>query len=89
MFYIYVLENSEGDFYTGYTSNLKKRLAEHNKGKAYSTKNRQWRIVYYEACIEEQDARRRERYLKTSQGRRMLKLRIKEYIIKRRKLKSH
>lgn len=89
MYYTYVLENSNGDFYVGYTANLKKRLSEHNNGKTFSTKNRHWRVVYYEACMSQEDARRRETYLKTSQGRRMFRLRIKEYLYQRRKLKSH
>jgi putative endonuclease len=43
-------------------------------------------LIYYEACLNEEDAKRREKYLKTSQGRRMLKIRIKEYLYARRKI---
>lgn len=89
MYYTYVLESTDGDFYIGYTADLKKRLGEHNGGKSTSTKNRQRRVIYYEACVSQEDARRREKYLKTSQGRRMFKLRVKEYLYQRRKLKSH
>ncbi|MEI6296377.1 MAG: GIY-YIG nuclease family protein [bacterium] len=87
MFYNYVLESEEGEnLYIGYTENLKRRLIEHNQGLNLSTKRyRPWKIIYYEACISEKDARRRERYLKTTQGNRLLKLRLKEYLYERRK----
>ena len=84
MFYTYVLEAADKDIYIGYTTDLKKRLTEHNQGKTFSTKHKRWHCIYYEACIDKEDARRREGYLKTTQGRRMLKLRIKEYLYKRR-----
>lgn len=82
MFYTYVLESlKNGDLYVGYTGDLKKRLQEHNHGTNVSTKSYlPWKIIYYEACLEEEDATRRERYLKTSQGSRMLKLRLREYL---------
>jgi putative endonuclease len=85
MFYIYVIEDeSSKEIYTGYTRDLKRRLEEHNRGLNSSTKrNRQWKVIYYEACLSDQDARRREKYLKTSQGRRLLKRRLKEYFHKK------
>jgi putative endonuclease len=89
MFYVYVLENELKDTYTGYSRNLRERLAKHNQGINFSTKNHAWRCIYYEACLDEDDARRRERYLKTTAGRRTLKLRLKEYFYKRRKPKFH
>lgn len=80
MFFVYILESKENnDLYTGYTKDLKKRLGEHNAGKNTSTKNKLWRCIYYEACTFEEDARRREKYLKTSQGRRAIKLRLRAY----------
>lgn len=84
MFYVYVLEDQAEEHYIGFTADLKRRLLEHNAGKNLSTKNRKWKCVYYEACVEELDARRRERYFKTNQGRRLLKRRIKEYLYKKR-----
>lgn len=84
MFYNYVLQSVEkGHIYVGYTRDLKKRLIEHNKGLSLSTKRyRPWKIIYYEACLEESDAKRREIYLKTTQGRRLLKRRLKDYYYK-------
>ncbi len=67
----------------GYTTDLRKRLKEHNQGFDKSTKPyRPWKLIYYEACLNEDDAKRREHYLKTSQGQRLLKRRLKEYFYK-------
>jgi len=80
-FYTYVLESlKDGDYYIGYTINLQRRLTEHNNGQTFSTSFRlPFRLIYFEGCINEQDAKRRERYLKTTQGRRFLGLRIINY----------
>ena len=88
MFYNYVLQskNNNRQLYVGYTSDLRKRLKEHNQGLVRSTKQyRLWMLIYYEACLDEKDAKRREHYLKTSQGQRLLKRRIKEYFFKQKK----
>lgn len=81
MFYVYILESKiKLSLYTGYTENLKRRLDEHNKGLNRSTKNDlPWRLIYYEACINKNDAMRREGYLKTTQRHRLMKRRLKEY----------
>lgn len=81
MFYVYLLKSlKDGQLYTGFTKDLKKRLLEHNDKKNTSTKNRApFFLIYYEACINEKDALRREKYLKTTQGRRLLRRRLKEY----------
>ncbi len=81
MFYTYVLKSVKGDnLYVGYTRDLKRRLLEHNQGLNLSTKPyRPWKVIYYEACLNEVDAKRREGYLKKTQGGRLLKLRLKEY----------
>lgn len=60
MFYVYVLMNENGQFYTGYSSDLKKRISEHNQGKTASTKRHFWQCIYYEACTHDSDARRSE-----------------------------
>ena len=80
-FYVYVLESmKDHDCYTGYTENLKRRIEEHNKGLSFSTKFRlPFKLIYFEGCLSEQDAKRRENYLKTTQGRRFLSLRFLEY----------
>jgi len=84
-FYVYILENNIEKFYIGYTHDLVKRVKEHNLGLNRSTKAyRPWKLIYYEACIHKNDAKRREKYLKTSQGGRLLKRRIKDYLYTRR-----
>ncbi len=81
MFYVYVLESEKNEeLYIGRTRDLPKRLEEHNRGLNSSTKRYlPWRLVYYEGCLNENDSKRREGYLKTTQGRRLLKRRLKEY----------
>ena len=88
MFYTYILQsNKNKELYIGYTSDLKRRIKEHNQGLNFSTKRYMpWSIIYYEACIEESDARRREKYLKTTQGGRLIKRRIKDYLYKSKNL---
>lgn len=83
MFYVYCLqsEKEKEELYFGFSNNLKARLGEHNSGHNFSTKRYMpWKLIYYEACLLESDARRRERYLKTNIGRRMFKKRLKDYM---------
>lgn len=82
MFYVYILQSKkDGNFYTGYTKDIKKRIAEHKAGKVTSTKNRlPVKLVYYESCLNQQDATHREKYLKTSWGKRYIKTRLKNYL---------
>ena len=82
MFYIYVLKSKKNDsLYVGFTSDLKRRFEEHNQGLNLSTKRyAPWAIIYYEACLNKSDAKRREIYLKSTQGVRMLRLRLKDYL---------
>lgn len=78
-FYTYVLRSKkEGTFYTGATNSLKKRLLEHNAGRVNSTKYKvPLKLIYFEACLNQNDAYRREKYLKTGMGKRYLKNRLK------------
>ncbi|HTE21476.1 MAG TPA: GIY-YIG nuclease family protein [Candidatus Limnocylindria bacterium] len=76
--YVYVLQNKAGSWYTGCTSDLRKRLREHKAGNSRYTKHRgPYELIYYEACLNKDDAYRRERYLKTGMGRRYLSCRLK------------
>lgn len=79
MFFVYVLENPDGELYSGYTNDLKRRLEEHNRGDTKTTSGNTWKCIYYEACLTQSDALRREHYLKTTQGKRLLKRRLKDY----------
>jgi putative endonuclease len=81
-YYVYVLlSEKDGLFYTGYTKDLKKRYQEHRERKVFSTKNRlPMKLVYWEGCLNQQDATRREKYLKSTWGKRYLKTRLKNYL---------
>ena len=66
--------------YIGFTNNINKRLKEHWKGEVFSTQYRRPLIlIYLEGCANEYDAKRREKYLKTTDGRRFLAKRLKTY----------
>ena len=82
-YYIYILKSEkDGQFYTGYTKDLRNRLNQHNKGEVHSTKNRRpLNLVYFEGCLNQQDATHREKYLKTSWGKRYIKNRLGSYLI--------
>lgn len=82
MYYVYVLQSKkDNQKYTGYTENLKLRFELHQKGKVESTKDRRpLKLIYYEACLDQQDATRREKYLKTYHGSMFIKSRLKSYL---------
>jgi putative endonuclease len=82
MYFIYVLVSEfDNNFYVGYTHDLDQRLLDHVKGNVVSTKNRRpLKLVYFEACLNQQDATHREKYLKTSWGKRYIKTRLKNYL---------
>ena len=73
----YVLQSiKDGRWYTGHSSNLRARIEDHLKGRVESTRHRRpLQLIYYEACLTEADAKRRERYLKTGKGKRYLRQR--------------
>jgi len=81
-YYVYVLQSKKDNrFYTGYTANLKARLKEHQNGRTSSIANRRpLRLVYYEACLNSKDASNREKYLKTTWGKRYIKNRLKNFL---------
>jgi putative endonuclease len=81
-YYVYVLRSEkDGYFYTGYSNDVRRRLQEHNDGKVNSTKNRTPLVlVYWEGCLNQQDATRREKYLKTAWGKRYIKNRLANYL---------
>jgi putative endonuclease len=82
MYYTYVIKSKrDGKWYTGYTSDLRKRFRDHNTGKVYATKNRgPFELIYYEACCLSEDATSREKYLKSGMGKRYLKNRLKRFL---------
>ncbi len=82
MYYTYVLQSMKDmDFYTGCTKDLKLRFEQHNKGLVESTKHRKpLNLIYYEACFNQSDARKREKYLKSYNEKMYLKRRLKSYL---------
>ncbi|MFZ7120205.1 MAG: GIY-YIG nuclease family protein [Eubacteriaceae bacterium] len=75
MYYVYLLLSEiDGNFYTGSTIDLRRRIEEHNNGSVVSTaKRRPLKLIYYEACLSEANARTREKYLKSGMGQKIFK----------------
>lgn len=82
MFYTYLLLSlKDGKWYTGFSDDLKRRFEEHNKGLVYATRlRRPFKLIYYESCLNENDAKARETYLKSGMGKRFLKNRLKYFL---------
>jgi putative endonuclease len=80
-YYVYVLlSEKDNQFYTGYTFDLKERIKCHNDGKVTSTHNRRpLNLIYFEGCINQQDATRREKYLKSGNGKIYLRNRLSNF----------
>jgi len=81
MFYTYILHSQKDKkLYTGYTKNLRLRFKQHQNGEVESTKHRRpLDLIYYEACVKEDDAKRREYTLKSYKGKMFLRNRLKSY----------
>ncbi len=82
MYYVYVIQSKKDkQFYTGFTRDLENLIREHNEGRVSSTKERgPFELIYYEACLNEQDGLAREKYLKSGMGKRYLKNRLKRFL---------
>ena len=81
-YFVYVLRSKfDGKFYTGFTSDIDKRIIDHNSGKVISTRKRiPFELVYFEFGLNLDDAVHREKYLKTTYGKRFIKQRLKNYL---------
>jgi len=77
--YVYVLQSTKNNgWYIGSTNNYKKRISTHNQRKNKATKPYvPWKLIYLEVSLNIEDARAREKYLKSGMGRRYLKNRMK------------
>jgi len=83
MYYVYILQLNNGQLYTGSTSNLKKRIERHKNGKVIYTSSRlPIKLIHYEVYFLKSDAQRRERFLKTSKGKKFLKQQIRDLLSK-------
>ena len=81
-YYVYVLQSKKDNkFYTGYTKNLKLRFKQHQEKRVSSTRKRgSLKLIYFEGCLNQQDATHREKYLKTYLGKMFLRNRLKSYL---------
>jgi len=71
MYYVYILESIKykNKYYTGSTSNIVKRINEHNAGRSRSTKPfKPWELVYHEEFPDRGEARKRENQIKRYKG---------------------
>ena len=83
MYYVYILQSSKNKkwLYKGSTSDLKRRIKEHNAGKNFSSAPyAPFKLIYYEAYLLKKDAEARENYLKTSMGMRVMKKQLHNYL---------
>jgi putative endonuclease len=84
MYFTYILySKKDNKLYTGYTQDLELRIKQHEDGQVQSTKNRRpLELIYFEACLEQWDAIKREKYLKTHYGRLFIHKRLKSWFDK-------
>lgn len=82
IYFTYVFRSLiDGKFYTGYTKNLKLRFEQHNRGEVESTRSRvPFELIYFEGCLNQQDATHSEKYLKTYLGKMFIRNRLKSYL---------
>ena len=82
MYYVYILQSKKDrSFYIGYSTDLKRRIEAHKRGESLATKfKRPFGLIYYEAFINQKDAKNREEYLKSGWGFRSVKKILKNYL---------
>jgi len=82
-YYVYILFSLlDHKLYTGFTTDLKRRLTEHSHGEVKSTKfRRPLKLIHYEYFINEKDAKAREVFLKSGFGRTNLKKALQRTLI--------
>ena len=84
MYYVYILQLCNGNLYTGFTGDLRRRINEHRAGRVKSTEHRRpLELIHYEAYLLESDARRREKFLKTTEGKRLLRQQIRDVLLEK------
>ena len=80
MLYVYILLLANKQIYTGLTGDLRRRIYEHKNGKVrFTSKRLPVTLVHYEAYLLKTDAERREKYLKSTEGKRFLKQQLKDF----------
>jgi putative endonuclease len=72
MYYVYIIRSvsDPAQKYTGATSDLQQRIADHNAGKStHTSKHAPWELAFYAAFVDKQTAYDFEKYLKSHSGR--------------------
>lgn len=84
MYFVYILQSlKDGDWYIGFTEDVVRRLSDHNSGKNISTAHRKpFKLMYYEAYVDKNDALGREKFLKSGAGHGYIKKQLKHYFNK-------
>ena len=82
MYYTYVLQNVDKSLYIGYSSNLKQRMCDHlnDRGGKITKSKVGWKLIYYEAYLDKNDAVGREKFLKGGSGRKYINKQLKHYL---------
>jgi len=78
-FYVYILKSlsAKDKYYVGYTSDLSRRLEQHNNGsQVYSRRYTPWELITYICFPDQKTATEFEKYLKNSSGKAFLKKRL-------------
>jgi putative endonuclease len=89
MYYVYFLLLKTNRVYTGFTDDLKRRMSEHKSGRVESTRKLSPALVGYESYLLKSDAQRRERFLKTTEGRRLFQKQYRDILLNRKSSPSH
>jgi len=83
MHYVYYLLMNNSQIYTGSSSNLKNRITQHSKGLVATTsKYLPVILIGYEAYSDKSDAQRRERFMKTTEGKRLFRQQYRDALLK-------
>ena len=74
MWNVYIIKLADGTYYKGLTNDLRRRIKQHKQGECYSTKNKlPCTLVHHEKCSTRREARSREKFFKSGEGRELIK----------------
>lgn len=73
MYSVYILRNSQGTYYVGYTSNLQERIARHNNGRSeFTSRYNEWELAHEEQFKSKSEAIKREKFIKSRKSRKFV-----------------
>ena len=77
LYFVYVLKNREDRLYIGFTTDLERRVRQHQEDKGgWTSKRGPWELVHYETFSDRPEAMRRERNLKRGKTNQELRMRF-------------